>query len=243
MQSLLSGLVAYWPLGGVEDVVGLRNDLTNVNTVTFVDGKVVNGANFVAGSSQRLRIADNPLLSAGDAYYYICAWVKQTTTNSGGRAISAKVSGTTYEFEFYMSNRVAGFYKEPTASASFGSALTQGNWGFIEGYHDPDANIIGICMDRGVDVTTATSTGMNDTAGDFWIGGNPYSGGAEFFDGVVCELGVWRGRIPTAQERNWLYNNGMGRTYPFDGRPAPLLTSRRGHGVMARRNRLTGHVV
>ena len=40
------------------------------------------------------------------------------------------------------------------------------------------------------------------------------SGQSLFWDGLICEVGLWR-RLLTAAELDFLYNSGAGRTYPF----------------------------
>ena len=55
-MSLTTNIVAYWKFdessGNAMDSTGNGNTLTNVNTVTYSAGKINNGANFVAASSQ-----------------------------------------------------------------------------------------------------------------------------------------------------------------------------------------------
>ncbi len=249
MQSLLSGLVAYWPLhepSGVRyDATGHGFDLTDNNTVTGNPGRVENASQFTRANTEYASITDKAELSGGDIYIHHVCWIYPDSVAAGIYAISGKANGSTYEWEFMQSTAALRIYVAPgDVSASIAASIAASTWHFVEWYHDPTDNTIAVALNCGDYTTAAITGGINDTAGSMWIGGNPATGGtAEMFGGRICEYGIWTGRRLTLQERWWLFNNGMGRTFPFDGRPAPLLTSRRGHGVMARRNRLTGPVV
>lgn len=209
-----TNLAACWSMN---EVSGSRADssanaytLTDNNTVASTTGKVGNAASFIRENSERLSIADNANLSGGSVDLYIAGWVRKPSF-AAAQAIVGKVSGSTYEYEMYFSAAKPSMYKDPNAvSSTWGSDLSTNTWYFVEFYHNTTADVIAVSVNRGTDVTTSTATNINDTAGAFWVGGNPSGAGVEYYTGEIDELIVYR-RIPTNLERNWLYNSGNGR--------------------------------
>lgn len=116
-------------------------------------------------------------------------------------------------------------------------ALATSTWIFMMGWHDAGANLIGHRRDT-IEATAAYAGGGIDTAHAFWIARDP---GGGYWQGRLCEIGFWK-RLLVRQERDWLYNNGLGRTYPFDGRPSPMLRHRPLQGGGRRVFRVPGPV-
>lgn len=95
------------------------------------------------------------------------------------------------------------------------SGIVADTWYFFEAYHDSVNDVIGICFtaegsgSRGVDVTTAHSTGMFNSSADFSIAIQNIGVNTGYFDGRLQGIGVTSG-IPTSAERDALYNSDMG---------------------------------
>lgn len=245
MQSLYSALVSYWTLheasGTRFDATGNANNLTDNNTVTSGDGLTGTAAHFTQANVEFLEIADNADLSGGDRDFTFAAWVNFDTVPGSNRQVLGKGDGVADQTEYALWLNGAtdamrfsvthdGMTFASVDNSTFGS-LAAGVWYFVLGWHDSVNNQIGVSTNR-IQDTAAHSLGVFDGTGGFRIGDGIVFGGSTM-DGFIDEVGFWS-RILTTQERTWLYNNGLGRTYPFDGRPGPALQSRQ------RRNRLTG---
>lgn len=217
-------LQAYWKLG---EASGTRvdshgsNDLTDNNTVTQAAGIQGNAAQFTAANSESLSIADNAALSMGDIDFTVCAWAYLDNTGIV-RDILAKHQSAgdqrAYRLNIQASNK-AFFYVDPLGT-SIGEASVTANtfgawgalaWHLVIAWHDATANTIYIQVDNtGVD-STGFSAGVFDNTVAFQLGN---SGNDEFFNGRIDEAAVWK-RVLTSDERSYLWNGGLGRTYPL----------------------------
>ena len=220
LSSLYTGLVAYWGLdetsGDRADSTIVGNTLTDTNTVTSAAGKQGNAAQFAAGSSEKLGIADNIWLSMGDIDFAIGLWF-QITDVSALRHIFAK-SNTALLFEYRLRYnngsgriewRVSGAGTAETSLVS--GVLSADTWYFVFVWHDATNNVIGMRVDDGADGTAAHTTGVANGINDFILGGQ--MAGTQYFTGLIDEVAVWKNYIPTTDERAWLYNSGAGRTF------------------------------
>lgn len=222
-MSLNDDLVAYWKLneesGTRVDSVG-SNDLADNNTVLYGTGKIGNAADFEDTQSEFLDIADNADLSTGDIDFSGSIWVN---IESGGLAhIIGKGEETPDTIEWWV--WLGGDNKPNFAIsddgdvmsdiAAWGSALTVdgSTWYHIAFYHDATGDEIGIIVNDGTPVTTATGgDAPTDRAGPFQIG---FIDGTTYFDGLIDEAGFWK-KVLSSAEITALYNNGDGLTYPF----------------------------
>lgn len=96
------------------------------------------------------------------------------------------------------------------------SGITSGVWYHIVFWHDPVADQIGMSINNGTPITSAWSLGITtpitDSTNRLWVGAYALSTPAYFTDGIIDELSIWNS-VLTADEREWLYNSGDGRTY------------------------------
>jgi hypothetical protein len=92
-----------------------------------------------------------------------------------------------------------------TASAN----LLINTWYFVECWHSSSSNQIGVGINR-TETTAAWSNGVNPDVQRIHFGA---SAGSNYFTGQIDEFGFWKGYLPTAAERNYLYNAGAGRSY------------------------------
>jgi hypothetical protein len=232
MKSLFSGLVDYWPgyeaSGSLQSALG-RNNLTDVNTVTSAQGRVVAARQYVKANTEKHTLASNSDVQTGDIDFSFVQWLYLDSTTAVASVHKINAAGTEYEygliynpatgrFEWYISNTGTAWNTSVQAS-SFGAPST-GTWYMLYVDHDSVNNLIGIMVNAGVKNTTAWSSGVRAGTGVFVIGGWD---GPDTWDGRICESGMWK-RCLTYREIQYLYNNGLGRTYPFDGRYSPVLT-------------------
>lgn len=248
MRSLLSGLVDYWPLheasGDRGSAIG-RFTLTDNNTVTQNPGIAVYAAQLTAANTERLSLADNAEFS-GDVDYTFWCWVYLDSIGAE-RTILSKYTGTGNQREYILYyNHAAtqfewlvsgdGIASTVVNDTSLGTPST-GTWYFLRAWHDSVANVIGIQSNLNTAVTTAHSTGSFNGTASFIVGA--YNTSTSPFNGRICEVGFTK-RLLTTQEHWWLYNNGLGRTFPFDGRPSPFAMGRHPAMIGPRRQRLVG---
>lgn len=236
MQSLLSGLVSYWPLhevsGSRYDATGTGNTLTDNNTVLSTNGKADNAALFARASSEYLSLTDNVSVSPTDKLT-IALWAHSTGASAGDVAMVNKAAS--YGLEIAGTAGANDHKAQFFINATYAVGTTLHNdsvFRFFVGRYDR-VNVE-VWINMVMEGQTAMTAAIPDNANPFYIG---RTGG--YWDGAICEVGMWH-RALTITEMDWLYNNNLGRTWPFDGRPSPILSSRRGHGVMARRNKIVG---
>lgn len=237
INSLNAGLVSYWPLheasGSRFDLTGAANTLTDINTVTQNPGRQIYAGQFTSANSERLNRANNALVQTGDIDFTYCAWVYLDSKPAFSPFVIkfSAVAGN-YEYQLYYDGgadraefvvcRATDLAQVVTAN-NFG-AFALATWHFVVGWHDATADTVNIAVNNSLPNSVATG-GALQAAGtaDMNLGG--FSGGANFVNGRICEVGFWK-RILSTRERLWLYNKGRGRSYPFDGRYSNAMLGR-----------------
>jgi hypothetical protein len=190
---LITGLVSWWNL---DETSGTRadshgsNDLTDVNTVGYTDGKIGNAASCITANVEYLQVTDNSSFDFSGGMT-IAGWVKQNTATDP--SISKDDAGSGREFNWlsgtwYVFDSVSGF---ETVAASDKKPFRQFN---------ADAMVKG----------SAISNVMKDTGTVFKI--NNFAGTVSECDWDL--VGLW-GRALTPAEITLLYNAGSGLDYPF----------------------------
>lgn len=252
MQSLYSNLISYWPLHEATlnraDLIGSNNALAPIAVPTGAAGIVENSTVFASASSQRLDIASNATLQTGNIDFTFAFWGLLTSKPAALMAFIIKYNATAgnFEYEIYWDN-AADRFKAAICRATDSSQIVTANtfgapstatWYFITVWYDTSNLGLNISINNGVP-DTLTLGGVPQAAGtaNFSMGGNAVA--SQYLNGQMCEVGRWN-RVLTQQERTWLYNNGQGRTYPFDRR---LNTDNElGRDLRERRNRRSGMI-
>jgi RHS repeat-associated protein len=92
-------------------------------------------------------------------------------------------------------------------------AVSANTWHTVIAWHDHDSvnSTINIQVDDGSVNTLSYSGGTADSNNSLSIGAFP--GGGTGLDGRIDEVAIYRNRVLTTSERDWIYNNGVGRTY------------------------------
>lgn len=251
MRSLLSGLVDYWPLheasGDRHSALG-RYNLTPINTPTGNPGRVIDATQFTAASSEYLTLADNAEFS-GDVDYTFWAWVYLDSVAATINILSKRENtGNQREYDFRYQTGSGfswlvygdGVTATTVTDTTLGVASTA-TWYLVRAWHDSAGNLIGIQSDLNTPVTAAHSAGSFSGTAAFLIGAVLPSAPVQEWNGRICEVGFTK-RLLTDAEHFWLYNNGLGRTYPFDGRISPAMMGRNPAMIGPRRSRVTGLV-
>lgn len=221
-------LQAWWKLDEVSNGSApiTRNDsrganhLTDSNNTASGTGKISNGADFEATSTQWLSIADNAALSTGDIDFTLACWVKLESVGAN-RTVVAKVGGSsaTDEYSVYY-DHAAGRFKFYTGGTAY-KIVTANNlgapnldtWYFIVAWHDAAGDTVNIQINNGTADSLATSNvGPNNSTSAFSLGVYKPSAPQDYFDGVIDEVAMWK-RVLSAAEKTWLYNSGTGRTF------------------------------
>jgi hypothetical protein len=223
-------LTAYWKLdetsGTREDSFG-ANDLTDNNTVGSTTGKVGNAAQFIKANSEYLSIADNAALSMANISFMLSCWVYADTLTDQAAIMSKGDANNSNTIEYRITftgtegtNRFRFGIGNGTANAgvlanSLGAPSTA-TWYFILCWHDAVADTINIQVNNGTVDSASTAIGSFDSAHEFTLGRYSNLDG-NYWDGRIDEVGIWKNKVPTVQERSDLYNSGNGNTYDPNG--------------------------
>ena len=179
-----------------------------------------NSAQFTAANSEYLSIADNAALSMGDIDFTIAGWFYFDSFPSAGNnmALVGKWGLGDNEYVIHLNN-AAGvitlrFVTRNTANTVSTSAISSvtpstATWYFVAVYHNATTNLIGISINDGAFVTTATTGGVRDAANTFEIG---RFDATYFLDGRAHDVIIAK-QIYTAAEITFLYNSGNGRPF------------------------------
>lgn len=221
-------LVAVWELNEASgDAIDVHStlDLTDTNTVgasATAPSALSGSRDFEATNSEYFTLADAAALSCStDTGIYVTAWVNFESKPSGAAIFgkgntnaSAQVEyfllyegGGTDRFRFYVGN---GSTFQAVSANSLGSPSTS-TWYFVEAWHDPAANQIGIRVNRGTATTASWSSGTWDGTRSSNIGRDPDLG--YYFDGLIAQVALWFDRMVDSGDLDTIYASGNG--YPY----------------------------
>jgi RHS repeat-associated protein len=166
---------------------------------------------------------DNAALSTGDIDFTLAAWVKLESETSGTTTetiLSKYDSSTVREYSLYYTGATAdkfafqlynsGGTSVCTVQANTFGTVTTGTWYYIVVWHDATANTCNIQVNNTVADSAAETGVASDTAANFRVGALQTTE-TLFFDGLIDEVLFYKKALSTA-ERNWLYNNTLGRS-------------------------------
>ncbi len=247
MLSLMSGLVAYFPLDnysnipaadGISDMVA-PHDLLGGQTGAAV---VVAGPGNQPALSSPGGAADGFFgFNAGAKFQledstYTCliwSWLNSTAAVRVMLSKSWDVAGDK-DYQLYF-NSAANRYQfrvyKPTDSAVDAVANNFGNvpvntWNLVHAYHSAEDDEVGIRVNLGAFDTQATG-GALQTGSEAEIEIAGRNQGDSRMLGRLMGAGIWSRKL-TDTENAWLYNNGRGITWPFgDGRGTIMNRNRR----------------
>lgn len=211
-------LKAWWSLdeasGARSDSHG-SNDLTDNGSVGQAVGVVGNAASF--GGNESLSIADNADFSITTTDFTLAMWVRFDSYgsfphlagkwgNSGEEwFVRLKGSSSTALFSFFVIDSDVNFIE---LEADTPATVELDTWYLITAWYN--GSNINIEVNNGVAYGSAHNTGVRDLDGPFTLGERGTGSGDLL--GRLDEVSFWH-RALTADEREWMYNNGSGRSY------------------------------
>lgn len=218
--TLTTNLVAYFKMEDATEnyVADGTLDMTNNGGVTFPAGKVNNGGQFTATSTQYLSHTDNATFSMGDIDCSFAAWVKLDSLGTTRSIVYKLTNAAGFPREYgleYNSGGLFSFFVTNTSNnwdglvqaTTFGAA-SSGVWYFVVAWHNSVANTINIQINNGTVDSAAYSVGIRDGTAPFTIGS---ADNISVWDGMIDEVGVWK-KVLSSTERTDLYNGGSGNT-------------------------------
>ncbi len=224
-MSLLINLVSYWSFDSLlVDVTG-TNTLTNSNGVTQVAGLLGNAASFTAASLQTLQAANNASLVPTGSFTFD-GWLKPTgVTNNWGVMHTESSDGADRGFRIDLASSTLRFFILNSGVVGAASAAISANvWTYFRAWYDAGTGKANLQLNNGtINQGTATS-GPLTTANPLVFGGLNLSNGAEFYNGLMDEIGYWS-RVLTSGEATARYNSGVGLTYPFGATSPEVVTT------------------
>lgn len=224
-MALTDNLVSYWKLdessGNASDSVG-SNTLTNTNTVTYVAGKINNGADFgTANTNKKLTIAS--ALGITNGAISISMWVKLNTEIASGTWGFAQKGNATNHVQYIIAYEYNGgtrrfVFNRQKQNASNNLVTSNTTMGTTNYYHlvlTYDGTTLEGYV-NGSSIGTLATSGDGASAGinQFDIGEGGMFAATSYASIDADEVGIWS-RALTSTEVTSLYNGGAGLQYPF----------------------------
>lgn len=218
---LQTNLGAFWSLENTswtDDTAGATT-LTGIASPTAAAAKVGNGAS-LNGSTQYLTAASNANIENGGGSFSVQVWVN---SGSGGFGVYANKSAGSFGNRDwalgvnFTSSNVFGFSVFNTGSSEFvaNSTVSIGAaWHHVVGTYNSSTKAVAIYVDGSASGSGATLTGTaNSSASAPLYIGVIEAAGAGFLNGIIDQVGFWKGRVLAAGDVTALYNGGTGLTY------------------------------
>lgn len=219
-MALTDNLVSYWNCneasGTITDQHGSNNSVSE--SVTYgATGKIGNALDFESTSSDTVSFGDVAALEPTDALS-ISLWMKPETIVENMAVMDKGDGVTAWNLQLRTSGQNIRFNIDTSSAVTTDTPISAGSWFHIVGTWD--GTTAKIYVNNDTPHTAAAST-LTQNANALRMGSH-YGGAANFFDGLIDEVGFWN-RALTAAEVAELYNSGNGLAYPFtSGDPQPI---------------------
>jgi hypothetical protein len=222
MRSLYSGLVLYAPLHTNNGVLAHAPLSVTDTTVSYVNGPVTGAADYAGGANYTTISATVNDLPIGATPHTVACWLNFD-------AVTAEAIPWLWGAASTRQYRCIGGYADKHMSAAFYSddlttainTIVTGTWQYwITTFNGGVLNNTNVKMyvnNVNVALTGGSGNAINTPNAAIYLGRDMIRNSSPI-DGKMAEFSVWN-RLLTDREMTWLYNNGQGRTYPFDGRP------------------------
>jgi hypothetical protein len=219
--NLLDSLVAWWSL---DETNGIRFDshdahsidLTDINTVGSVAGKVGSAANFIAANNESLEYnGDFSMFDFSTTGFTVSLWVNPDDTVGEYNLIN-RYGGSNSQQQFALNMRAGTGLPylrvrgTVTNNLSGITPLTATVFNHLVIYADLDIEQIGIVLNNGTPDIKGHTYGVQSVIYKLWLGGN---NSWDALNGSLDEVGIWN-RVLTLDEISELYNDGNGIGYP-----------------------------
>lgn len=225
-MALTDSLVAYYKLdeasGNASDSSGGGNTLTNTNTVTYVAGKINNGADFgTANTNKKLTVASNLGITNG-AISMSCWVLLNTEIASGTWGFLQKGNATNhvqyviaYEYNGGTRRIVFNRQKQNVSNNLVTNTVTMGTSNYYHLVLTYDGTTLeGYVNGSSIGTLATSGDGSGSGLNQFDIGEGSMFAGTSYASIDADEVGVWS-RAITSTEVSELYNSGAGLAYPF----------------------------
>ena len=157
-----------------------------------------------------------PTFPTGDIDFTLGVWIKPESIGTTYSTVLSKgdiSSAASLEYALLVRDNQAHFMisdGSQSGTVTSNSPIVPGYWYFILAWHDSTTDQIGIQVNDSTPDLAAWSYGSWDSDFPFSLGGDSIPD--HFFDGLVDETFLYK-RLLSADEREWLRNIGLGRTY------------------------------
>ena len=221
--NLLEDIVEVWHLADLTAEIDAADDLTDNNVVTFVAGKLGDGAQMSRTGPKYLSHADSSVFSRGDTNFTWSFWVKFDTVSLWQYLIAkwTWAGPTNAEYMVYVesgNSKVHWVKRDPSnvnALVTSPTVLTStSTWYNIVAYHDADNNEIGIIVNDTAATPVITDTGIGDHGLDIAFGAPADGNAAGAVAGIMDEIAL-HSKVLSADEITDLDNGGDGKAYPY----------------------------
>lgn len=216
VSDLANKITSWWEMS---ELTGQRSDSKGSNhlsvfgTVGTAGGTSGSTAAQFGGSGY-LRADSVPSLTVpADRTHCLFGWAF-VASNSSLQFIAAKSnaggSGTT---EYTLSLQGGTLYGQNGGSAYVNAAsppAAAGGWHFYVLWRDPSDGKVRLQVDNGAVIVSTTASSPSATSSPLSFGSN---NGSYYLVGRLQRWGWIRGGILTPEERTWLYNEGVGRSW------------------------------
>lgn len=195
------------------EIMGIYNNSSANNIVTPPNSKLGNARQY-NGSSQYVQIPSQ--ISLANSSFTISAWAKRDSTSSSDYIFSQGSSSQNNGLHFGFRNSTTfncGFY----ANDLDVTVSSDTNWHLWTCTYDAATKERRIYRD-GVEIRYAVSSANYQGSGGSVIGTTAWLSGADYFHGIIDEVGLW-GRALTSAEVTRLYNGSAGNTYVLPTSP------------------------
>lgn len=193
----VSGLLAFWKLDNTSDSSVNNKTLTNVNSVTFVTGKIGNAARFSSGKYFTSSVQINGAFS-------ISCWFKTTQTGNTNRFMTGnETPGTNYLFLMEHGGKVYANWRGASQIGPNPVNINDGQW-----HHAVltwDTSVLRLYVDGSLTNSANNSGAVTPVTIPIGAG----QAGQFSFNGDIDAFGVWNRALPI-EDISLLYNNGTG---------------------------------
>jgi hypothetical protein len=222
-MSLMMGVVSAYHLneaaaGPFVDSIGAGPSLVAAGGITAVAGLAGTALQF-DGTTGVATAADPAVLKFANTPWAFSVWIYMTANPIATIAVFSKGDGAgSYEYDLSIDPSGSARF-ETISNAGTGTAagvvsspaIPLNQWVMVTGFQDTWAGKLGIAINANP-ITYANITTPPVTATGAFRLGNGYGGA--WFPGIVDDLTFWKRPLGNPDIFN-LYNNGLGRPYPF----------------------------
>jgi hypothetical protein len=207
--TLTTSLASYFKLEDATDFYG-SNNLTNVNTATFVSGKVNNALNVVRASSQYLTKSSPTGLPTGATARTYNFWVNFASLVATETVIGhgATTAGNRAVFLYFNTTNVS-VDQFGADDGGIAHGMSTGTW-YMMTFTYPGAGSTWTIYKNGSSLGTVNPGATPNTQSAFFEIGRR-SDISQYSDAAIDEVGVWA-KVLSSTEISDLYNGGSGQT-------------------------------